>query len=64
MGQLFKRTLENYRKTSLSLTSRGFNGELMVWSPHRHYLSTRYAVEAVLGCLFLSILVIFQQVKH
>lgn len=53
IGQLFKRTLENYQQISLSLASRGFNGEFRVWHPHRHYPSKRYAVESILGCAFL-----------
>lgn len=53
IGQLLKRTLENYRQVSLSLESRGFNGEFKVWHPHRYYLSKRYAIEAIIGCAFL-----------
>ncbi len=53
IGQLLKRTLENYRQISLSLASRGFNGEFRVWHPHRYYPSKRYAIEAILGCVIL-----------
>jgi cobalt/nickel transport system permease protein len=53
IGQLLKRTLENYHQISLSLASRGFNGEFRVWHPHRYYPSKRYAVEAILGCAIL-----------
>lgn len=53
IGQLLKRTLENYRQVSLSLASRGFNGEFRVWHPHRYYPSKRYATEAILGCVIL-----------
>ncbi|WP_414564174.1 MULTISPECIES: cobalt ECF transporter T component CbiQ [unclassified Anabaena] len=53
IGQLFKRTLENYRQISLSLASRGFNGEFQVWHSHRYHLSKRYAIEAIFGCLIL-----------
>ncbi|MBD2726527.1 cobalt ECF transporter T component CbiQ [Nostoc sp. FACHB-892] len=53
IGQLLKRTIENYRQVSLSLASRGFNGEFKVWHPHRYHLSKRYAIEAVIGCALL-----------
>ncbi|MBD2362148.1 cobalt ECF transporter T component CbiQ [Anabaena minutissima FACHB-250] len=53
IGQLFQRTLEKYRQVSLSLESRGFNGEFQVWHSYRYHLSKRYAMEAILGCLFL-----------
>ncbi len=53
IGQLFKRTLENYRQVSLSLAARGFNGELRFWHPHRYQQSRRYAIEAILGCVVL-----------
>jgi cobalt/nickel transport system permease protein len=53
IGQLLKRTLENYRQVSLSLASRGFNGEFKVWHPHRYHLSKRYAIEAIIGCALL-----------
>ncbi|MBD2531479.1 cobalt ECF transporter T component CbiQ [Nostoc flagelliforme FACHB-838] len=53
IGQLLKRTLENYRQVSLSLASRGFNGEFKVWHPHRYRLSKRYAIEAIIGCALL-----------
>jgi cobalt/nickel transport system permease protein len=53
IGQLLRRTLENYRQVSLSLAARGFNGELRVWHPHRYHQSKRYAIEAILGCALL-----------
>ncbi|MBW4646584.1 MAG: cobalt ECF transporter T component CbiQ [Goleter apudmare HA4340-LM2] len=53
IGQLLKRTLENYHQISLSLASRGFNGEFKVWHSHRYYPSKRYATEAILGCVIL-----------
>ncbi|MDP5337936.1 MAG: cobalt ECF transporter T component CbiQ [Nodularia sp. (in: cyanobacteria)] len=53
IGQLLRRTLENYRQVSLSLASRGFNGEFKVWHPHRYHLSKRYAIEAIIGCVVL-----------
>lgn len=55
IGQLFQRTLENYRQISLSLASRGFNGEFQVWSSHRSHRSKRYAIEAILGCLIILV---------
>jgi cobalt/nickel transport system permease protein len=56
IGQLLKRTIENYRQVSLSLESRGFNGEFRVWHPHRYHHSQRYAIEAIFGCTLLIIL--------
>ncbi|NJM69171.1 MAG: cobalt ECF transporter T component CbiQ [Scytonema sp. RU_4_4] len=53
IGQLLKRTIENYRQVSLSLAARGFNGELRVWHPHRYHPSKRYAIEAIVGCVVL-----------
>ncbi|NMG05920.1 cobalt ECF transporter T component CbiQ [Brasilonema sp. UFV-L1] len=53
IGQLLKRTIENYRQVSLSLAARGFNGELRVWHPHRYQTSKRYAIEAIVGCAVL-----------
>ncbi len=53
IGQLLKKTLENYRQVSLSLAARGFNGELRFWHPYRYQQSKRYAVEAILGCAVL-----------
>jgi cobalt/nickel transport system permease protein len=53
IGQLLKRTLENYRQVSLSLASRGFKGDFQFWHSHRYYLSKRYAMEAVMGCAIL-----------
>jgi len=56
-GQLLHQTLENYRQISLGLTSRGYGGELKVWSVRRDKPNPRYAAEAVAGCflLFVSI---------
>ncbi|BDA73895.1 Cobalt transport protein [Calothrix sp. PCC 7716] len=53
VGQLFKRTLENYRQVSLSLESRGFNGQFRVWHPYRYRPSKRYAIEAIIGSTIL-----------
>ncbi|MGL5062781.1 MAG: cobalt ECF transporter T component CbiQ [Microcoleus sp.] len=56
IGQLLQRTLENYRQVSLSLASRGFNGELRVWNSCPYKPSRRYTLEAVFGCTVLIIL--------
>ncbi|HLP91014.1 MAG TPA: cobalt ECF transporter T component CbiQ [Nostocaceae cyanobacterium] len=56
IGQLFKRTFINYQQMSLTLASRGFNGEFKVWHSHNYYLSKRYAIEAIFGCIILIIL--------
>ncbi|MEA5616879.1 cobalt ECF transporter T component CbiQ [Cronbergia sp. UHCC 0137] len=53
IGQLFKRTLINYRQISLTLASRGFKGEFNFWHSQRHHLSRRYAIEAIIGCAIL-----------
>ncbi|WP_017314556.1 cobalt ECF transporter T component CbiQ [Mastigocladopsis repens] len=53
IGQLLKRTIENYRQVSLSLAARGFSGELRVWHPHRYHQSKRYTIEAIAGCAVL-----------
>ncbi|WP_373537620.1 cobalt ECF transporter T component CbiQ [Microcoleus sp.] len=61
IGQLLLRTLENYRQVSLTLASRGFNGELRVWNSYPYKPSQRYTFEAVFGCTVLTVLsVVFQ----
>lgn len=61
IGQLLLRTLENYRQVSLTLASRGFNGELRVWNSYPYKPSRRYTFEAVFGCTVLTLLsVVFQ----
>lgn len=62
IGQLLQRTLENYRQVSLSLASRGFNGELRVWHSYPYKPSRRYTFEALFGCTVLTLLsAIFQR---
>jgi cobalt/nickel transport system permease protein len=56
IGQLLQRTLVNYRQVSLSLASRGFNGELRVWSSYPYKPSRRYTFEACFGCTVLTLL--------
>jgi cobalt/nickel transport system permease protein len=56
IGQLFKRTLVNYQQISLTLASRGFNGEFQVWHSQKYNLSKRYAIEAIFGCIILIML--------
>ncbi|WP_293329645.1 cobalt ECF transporter T component CbiQ [Microcoleus sp. CAWBG58] len=61
IGQLLQRTLVNYRQVSLSLASRGFNGEFRVWHSSPYKPSRRYTFEAVFGCTILTLLsVVFQ----
>lgn len=61
IGQLLQRTLVNYRQVSLSLASRGFNGELRVWHSYPYKPSRRYIFEALFGCTVLTLLsVLFQ----
>jgi len=56
IGQLLQRTLVNYRQVSLSLASRGFNGELRVWHSYPYQPSRRYTLEALFGCTVLTLL--------
>ncbi len=53
VGQLFRRTIEQYHQFSLGLAARGFNGEIRVVTSRRYQTSKRYAVEAILGCVIL-----------
>ncbi|OKH54626.1 cobalt ECF transporter T component CbiQ [Calothrix sp. HK-06] len=59
IGQLFQRTIENYRQMSLSVESRGFNGDFRVWYPERYKSSKRYLIESIFGCTLLILLEIF-----
>jgi cobalt/nickel transport system permease protein len=61
IGQLLQRTLENYRQMSLTLASRGFDGEFRVWSSQPHRCSKRYAIEATFGCTVLAMLSFYLQ---
>jgi cobalt/nickel transport system permease protein len=53
VGQLLRRTLENYRQVSLTLASRGFTGDFRVCQARRHLPSKRYSFEALFGCALL-----------
>jgi cobalt/nickel transport system permease protein len=53
IGQLFRRTIENYHQFSLVLAARGFTGDLRVWHSRRYRASKRYILEALLGCVVL-----------
>lgn len=50
VGQLLRRTLENYRQVSLTLESRGFTGDFRVCHSRRYSPSKRYSLEALFGC--------------
>lgn len=56
IGQLLQRSLESYRQVSLSLASRGFNGELKFWRSSPYQPSRRYIFESIFGCVILIIL--------
>lgn len=56
IGQLLRRTLENYRQVSLTLASRGFTGEFRVCHSRRYVPSRRYSLEAWFGCAILIVL--------
>lgn len=53
VGQLLRRTLQNYRQVSLTLTSRGFTGDFRVCNSRQYRSSKRYSCEALLGCALL-----------
>lgn len=55
ISQLFINTFQRYRQLSLTLASRGFNGEFRVWHPQNHRFSIRYAIEAFIGCVALLV---------
>jgi cobalt/nickel transport system permease protein len=56
VGQLLRRTLDNYRQVSLTLESRGFTGDFRVCHSRRYLPSRRYSLEAVIGCTILTAL--------
>jgi cobalt/nickel transport system permease protein len=56
VGQLLRRTLENYRQVSLTLESRGFTGDFRVCHSRRYLPSKRYSLEALFGCGILAAL--------
>ena len=56
IGQLLRRTLENYRQVSLTLESRGFTGDFRVCHSRRYLPSKRYSLEALFGCALLTAL--------
>ena len=53
IGQLLRRTLENYRQVSLTLNSRGFTGDFRVCHSRQYQPSRRYSFEALFGCTLL-----------
>ncbi|MGK7952495.1 MAG: cobalt ECF transporter T component CbiQ [Xenococcaceae cyanobacterium] len=55
VSQLLQKTLAHYRQFVLSTAARGFNGEFRVWSSQNYHLNQRYAIEASLGCLALTV---------
>jgi cobalt/nickel transport system permease protein len=55
-GQLFQRTLNNYRQISISLEARGFQGSLKMSSSRSYQSQRRYIFEALFGCSLLIIL--------
>ncbi|MBC7972323.1 MAG: cobalt ECF transporter T component CbiQ [Verrucomicrobia bacterium] len=62
VGQLLRRTLENYRQVSQTLASRGFTGDFRVWHSRRYKPSRRYCLEALFGCAVLVALTGWQYV--
>jgi len=62
IGQLLRRTLENYRQVSLTLESRGFTGDFRVCHSRRYQPSKRYSLEALFGCTVLVVLAGWQYV--
>lgn len=53
VGQLLKRTLQKYSQFYLGLEARGMSGEFRVYAPRRYRASSRYILEAVIGCSIL-----------
>ncbi|MBW4633166.1 MAG: cobalt ECF transporter T component CbiQ [Iphinoe sp. HA4291-MV1] len=53
IGQLLKRTLQQYSQFSVGLEARGFRGEFRVWHPRRYRPRARYLIEAIFGCVVL-----------
>lgn len=51
--QLLHNTFQRYRQFSLSLDSRGFNGEFRVLQYRKYKYHFGYAVEAIVGCILL-----------
>lgn len=64
VGQLLERALHSYRQVSLSLTARGFNGELRFWRSQNYRSSQRYSLEAIVGCVSLMLISTFLFFKH
>jgi cobalt/nickel transport system permease protein len=56
IGQLLRRTLDNYRQVSLAMESRGFTGDFRVCRSRRYCPSRRYNLEALFGCTILVVL--------
>jgi cobalt/nickel transport system permease protein len=54
VGQLLRRTLENYRQMSLTLAARGFTGDFRVYHSRQYLPSKRYSFEAIFGCVLLG----------
>ncbi len=55
IGQLFQKTMQHYQQLVLSTAARGFNGSFRVWSSQNYHPNQRYAIEASLGCLALTV---------
>ncbi len=56
VSQLLHRTIENYREISLALLSRGYHGQLEVWSGiKRYHRGKRYLLEALAGYTLLLV---------
>ncbi|MBF0278868.1 MAG: cobalt ECF transporter T component CbiQ [SAR324 cluster bacterium] len=54
-SQLLLQTFTNYRMISLGLNSRGYTGEVKVWSLSRSKSQPRYTIEAIVGSLLIAI---------
>ncbi len=53
VGQLLHLTLDNFRRFSLTLETRGFTGEFRVLHSRQYVSSKRYSLEALFGCAVL-----------
>lgn len=63
IGQILRKTLENYRQIALGLQSRGYQGKLTVCHSRHYQKNWRYLIEAIAGYLVLLIIFIQENVN-
>jgi cobalt/nickel transport system permease protein len=52
--QLIQRTASRYQQLTLGVKARGFQQEFRFWQPYTYQYSQRYGLEAISGCLLLT----------